>query len=364
MAYWGGSIPWVTTAQIDFNTVLAANESITELGLKNSAAKLLRPGTLLLALYGQGKTRGKVAILGIAATTNQACASIVVSDAVSRAYVFHYLASQYDAIRQLSNSGSQDNLNGQLVRSIQVPVPPLRAEQEAIAEALSDADALIESLEQLLAKKRQIKQGAMQELLTGQRRLPGFSEAWRLLRFGKLVSLRKERLDPRQAGEQNFCVELEHIEQGTGCLTGHTTTGDGSSLKSIFAEGDVLFGKLRAYLRKYWLATEGGVCSTEIWVLVAQRHTLIPTFLFQLVRMGRFIEVASSAYGTHMPRSDWSVVRNHEVAVPSVQEQSAIAITLADMDAELTALEARVAKTRLLKQGMAQALLTGRIRLV
>ena len=256
------------------------------------------------------------------------------------------------------------NLNQSALANLVVLLPKSRAEQERVAEALGTADALIEWLEQLLVKKRHIKQGAMQELLTGQRRSPGFSEAWRLLRFGELVSLRKERVDPRQAGEQHFCVELEHIAQGTGCLTGHSSTGDGSSLKSVFVKGDVLFGKLRAYLQKYWLATEGGVCSTEIWVLVAKSHTLIPAFLFQLVKMGSFIEVASSAYGTHMPRSDWSVVRNHEVAVPSVQEQSAIATTLSDMDDEITALEARLAKTRLLKQGMAQALLTGRVRLV
>ena len=80
--YWDGDIPWITTSQIDFNTINEAEQRITELGLKSSAAKLLMPGTLLLALYGQGKTRGKIGTLAIKATTNQACASIVVSSAV------------------------------------------------------------------------------------------------------------------------------------------------------------------------------------------------------------------------------------------------------------------------------------------
>ena len=247
---------------------------------------------------------------------------------------------------------------------VPIPVPPTKDEQEAIAEALSDADALIESLEQLLAKKRQIKQGAMQELLTGKMRLPGFSWEWEVKRFGEIAQLRKERIDPRRTGFRGFCLELEHIEQGTGCLAGYTATSAGSSLKSVFQKDDVLFGKLRAYLRKYWLANREGVCSTEIWVLTAKRELLIPEFLFQLVKVDRFIEAASSAYGKHMPRSDWNVVKNYELWLPKVPQQAAIAAVLSDMDAEIAALEAKLAKARDLKQGMMQELLTGRIRLV
>ena len=87
-------------------------------------------------------------------------------------------------------------------------------------------------------------------------------------------------------------------------------------------------------------------------------------FLFQIVQTNEFIDVASNAYGTHMPRSDWNIVKNHELKLPGVAEQTAIAEVLSDMDAELTALEQRRDKTRLLKQAMMQELLTGRTRLV
>jgi len=132
----------------------------------------------------------------------------------------------------------------------------------------------------------------------------------------------------------------------------------------VFQADEVLYGKLRAYLRKYWLADREAVCTTEIWVLTAKRALLIPEFLFQLVKVDRFIEAASSAYGTHMPRSDWSVVKNYEVSLPRVPEQIAIATILSDMDAAISALEAKLAKARQLKRGMMQELLTGRIRLV
>ena len=361
--YWNGDIPWITTSEIDFRTIDHAKQFITKEGVTNSAAKLLPPGTLLMALYGQGKTRGKVGVLGIEAASNQACAAISLHQDVSRDFIFHFLSSQYEAIRRLSNTGNQENLNSSLVRSIPILLPTL-AEQQAIAEALSDVDALIDALERLISKKRAIKQGAMQALLTGRRRLSGFDGEWEVTRFGDITQLRLDRVDPRRSGEVDFCVELENIEQGTGRLLSYADTDTGLSLKSVFQRDDVLFGKLRAYLRKFWLADRDGVCSTEIWVFKALRSRIIPTFLFQLVTMDEFIEVASTAYGTHMPRSDWKIVQNHEVRLPSLAEQTAIAAILSDMDAEIAALERRRDKTKLLKQGMMQELLTGRIRLV
>ncbi|BAY24215.1 type I restriction-modification enzyme S subunit [Calothrix sp. NIES-2100] len=169
-SYWNGNIPWITTSQIDFNTITSPDEFITEIGLNNSSAKIYDEGTLLMAMYGQGKTRGKVAILGIKATTNQACASIRLYQLTSNKYVFFYLSHKYDEIRKLSNNGNQENLNGEIIKSIRIPIPPL-TEQKAIAQILSDMDTEITALEQKRDKYKAIKQGMMQELLTGKTRL-------------------------------------------------------------------------------------------------------------------------------------------------------------------------------------------------
>ena len=245
----------------------------------------------------------------------------------------------------------------------QIPLPSAK-EQRAIAAALSDVDGLISSLDRLISKKRAVKTAAMQQLLTGKRRLPGFKGEWETRQFGEIASPRRERVDPRKVYSHLFCVELEHIESGTGRLLGSTSTSDQSSLKSVFEVGDVLFGKLRSYLRKYWLADRAGVCSTEVWVLSPNGRRTTSGFLSQIVKMDRFIEAASTAYGTHMPRADWSVVKKHELALPGLEEQIAIATVLSDMDAEIETLEARREKTRKIKQGMMQELLTGRTRLV
>lgn len=268
--------------------------------------------------------------------------------------------------RLVSNStvSANTNINQDALKRLQIGFPASLPEQRAIAAALSDVDGLLSGLNRLIGKKRDLKQAAMDQLLTGQTRLPGFHGDWQVKQFGEVATPRKERVDPRRNGVQEFCIELEHIDQATGNLIGSTKTGDNASLKSMFRKGDVLFGKLRAYLRKYWMADRAGVCSTEIWVFVPNSKLMTSSYLFQIIKVDRFIESASMAYGTHMPRSDWNVVRNYELRIPSLPEQAAIAEVLTDMDSELAALEQRRVKTRALKQGMMQELLTGKTRLI
>lgn len=157
-SYWGGDIPWVKTAQIQncFINSDDVDEWITQDGLKNSAAKMVPKGTILMAMYGQGKTRGQVAILGLDATVNQACAAIELDAEVSRDYVYQQLLFRYQAIRALSNTGSQENLNAGLIREIGFPLPA-RVEQDYVAELLTNWDAAIEKTDQLIALRARQK---------------------------------------------------------------------------------------------------------------------------------------------------------------------------------------------------------------
>lgn len=151
--YWGGDVPWVTTGEIQFNTITKTTEKISVKGLQNSSAKLFPPGTLLMAMYGQGKTRGQVAKLGIEAATNQACAAILLNENNDPDFYFQYLSSQYDELRELGNAGTQKNLNGGILKGVAVPVPPYK-EQRRIANILSTWDRAIATTERLLANGR------------------------------------------------------------------------------------------------------------------------------------------------------------------------------------------------------------------
>ncbi len=149
--YWGGSIPWVKTGQIDFNVIEEADEFITQAGLEGSAARMFPAGTILMAMYGQGVTRGRVALLGIAATTNQACAAIeVISAETDRDFLYWTLAGKYEELRAMSESrgGNQSNLNAQLIRAVKIPLPDLETQRAIVAE--------IEAEQALVATNREL----------------------------------------------------------------------------------------------------------------------------------------------------------------------------------------------------------------
>ena len=162
--YWGGEVPWVTTSIVDFNVIESTRESISSAGLSNSSAKVFPKRTVLVALYGQGKTRGKVAMLGVEAATNQACAAILPSDEVDPRFVFLNLSGRYEEIRANSNSGGQKNLSQALVRDLPFAYPKERAEQHRIAECLTALDDQIAAQARKLETLKQHKRGLLQQL--------------------------------------------------------------------------------------------------------------------------------------------------------------------------------------------------------
>lgn len=163
-AYWGGTIPWITTSLVDFRVITGAEEFITAEGLENSSAKLFPKGTVLMAMYGQGKTRGQVALLGLQAATNQACAAILPREDVDPYFVFLSLAGRYEEIREMSNSGGQENLSQELVRKIPFSFPTDEAEQRKVTSCLSSFDDLIAAQSDQLEALKTHKKGLMQQL--------------------------------------------------------------------------------------------------------------------------------------------------------------------------------------------------------
>lgn len=172
--YWGGDIPWVSTTLIDFNTITTTNEFITKVGLKESSAKFFEKSTILMAMYGQGKTRGKVALLGIDAAINQACAAITVDKGMNADFVFQNLCSRYDEIRSISNQGGQENLSGAIVKKIPLSYPdPKSREQQIIADCLISIDDLISAEAEKLTALKDHKKGLMQHLFPASEEVNG-----------------------------------------------------------------------------------------------------------------------------------------------------------------------------------------------
>ncbi len=169
-AYWGGAIPWIKTGQINFATIDRADEYITESGLENSAATIFPAGTIVMAMYGQGSTRGRVGVLGLPAATNQACVAFL-DLRVCPAFLYQFLAGHYEQLRRLGQEGTQKNLSVQLLHRVKLPRPP-RDEQVRIAKYLDDFDQLIRDATHSVAQLTRTKSGLLHDLLSGKVRVP------------------------------------------------------------------------------------------------------------------------------------------------------------------------------------------------
>ena len=175
---------------------------------------------------------------------------------------------------------------------------------------------------------------------------------WEEKPFEEIASLITASIVPSKAGTMH-CVELEHLEQGSGQRLGYVEAENQSSNKRLFETGDVLFGKLRPYLKKYWLATEDGCCSSEIWVL-RPLSGVLSEYLLAIVSSDDFISVANTSEGTKMPRASWNLVANAEFPVPSFEEQRLIADFLSNFDEAIAAAKKELELWKELKKGLLQ----------
>jgi len=276
--------------------------------------------------------------------------------------------------------GNRQGLNFEQIGRIIVPIPPL-PEQTAIATALSDVDALISGLDRLIEKKRAIKQAAMLELLTGKRRLPGFSGEWNDFSLKEIFSIINSSNLPREnlseygdigyihygdihtykntifdCSKEKFpFINSELVKEipllRDGDLIMVDASEDYSGLGKSFEIKNVGLSKIVAGLHTIVLRGDDSIISNNY----KQFIQFLPMFKLEIIKIATGISV----YGVSK-----SNLSNIEISLPPLPEQTAIATVLSDMDTEISALEARKAKTISLKQGMMQELLTGRIRLV
>ncbi len=314
-----------------------------------------------------GANAGKLNVVdGKYGVTDNNTIIVRISDSVLWSYVWRQLDAK--RLNSMVFGSGQPLITGTQIKNLLIPFPSTRAEQEAIAQALSDADALIESLEQLLAKKRQLKQGAMQELLTGKKRLPGFKqrpgykqtevglipEDWGLDFIENLAHITtgsRNTQDRVDDGQYPFFVRSQAVERiNSYSFDGEAvlTAGDGVGTGKVF---HYIKGKFDAHQRVYRISNFSEEISGYFFYLYFSSHFY-----------GRIMQMTAKSSVDSVRRE--MIVRMLIPLPPTKAEQETIATILSDMDAEIAALESKLAKARRLKQGMMQELLTGRIRLV
>jgi type I restriction enzyme S subunit len=242
-------------------------------------------------------------------------------------------------------------ISGEKLWKMKLPIPSL-PEQRAIAAALLDVDDLISALDKLTAKKRAVKSAAMQQLLTGKQRLPGFSGEWETRRLGDVAAIKtgdKNNQDKVEGGRHPFFVRSQHVEK----INSYSFDGEAILVPGEGGIGSIFHyvnGKFDYHQRVYKISNFQADTSGKF---------LYYWMLRSFDKQARSNSVKATVDSLRLP-----TFLGFEFLAPSIEEQTAIATVLSDMDAEIEALEARREKTRRIKQGMMQELLTGKTRLV
>jgi type I restriction enzyme, S subunit len=272
-------------------------------------------------------------------------------------------------LNRYSESSAQPGLSVSKVLKLPIALPNSKSEQTAIARALSDVDALLDELDRLVVKKRDLKQAVMQQLLTGEIRLPGFDGEWEVRRLGDVADTDPENLRSQTRPDFAFnYIALDDVDHGL--LRSYTeqrfATAPSRARRKLRLD-DVLVSTVRPNLQSHLLfRAEGGnwLCSTGFCVVRCRPGVSHPGYIFfQLFAHEVSRQIEALLTGSNYPAINSGDVRALEIPIPGFAEQTAIATVLSDIDAELRALDARRQKTRDIKQAMMQELLTGETRL-
>jgi type I restriction enzyme S subunit len=348
-----------------------ANNYISEAQRKALGAARLPKRAIVFAKVGAAVFQERKRILAQDSCIDNNLAAFIVDEDKLDVRFAHYLLTAFK-MSELVAVGALPSLNGGQLRSIPLLVPNDLAEQRRIARFLADADEMIATLERLIAKKQAIKQGMMQQLLTGRARLPGFTTEWRDARLGSLGMFLKgrgiKRDDVRSTGVA--CIRYGEIYTAFGDYTDEArsfVTPDVASTALPIRRGDVLFAgsgetKVEIGMSLAYTGKRDAVAGGDIIVLRGTGFD--PVFLASLLNSPEVsAQKARKGQGDAVVHISSHALADVELKLPGFEEQGAIATVIKDADAEISALAGRLAKTRAIKQGMMQQLLTGRTRL-
>ena len=370
--YWGGNIAWCTPSDITSTPTKYINvteRTITEAGLNNSAATVMPAGSILLCTRA---TIGELKINSIPMATNQGFKNITVNNSGNAEFLYYLLQTKKSRMLDLAIGSTFLEISKTALSKILLQIP-MRDEQNKIADALSDMDNLVVVLEKQIAKKKAIKQGTMQELLTGKRRLTGFFGEWVNTKIGSITEVYSGgtpntsepafwggKIPWMNSGELN----LKIVRQVQGRIT--EVGMDSSSTHFIPAEcvliGLAGQGKTRgtAAFNTFPLCTNQSIAA-----IYPNPNKFDSKFLYYKMdtQYDQLRELSSGDGGRGGLNK--KLILDYEVVIPqSIDEQAAIATILTEMDYEIENLEMKLTKYRQVKQGMMQQLLTGKIRIL
>ena len=354
--YFNGNIPWLKSGEVAQGLVYKAEETITELGLKNSSAKLFPPDTILVAMYGV--TAGVVGLLKFETATNQAICGIFPNENVDPYFLFSYLSSKRDYFLGKSVGTSQPNISQLTNRDTEIPLPPL-VEQKQIAALFQSIETVMEQVDGQVQHLKALQKTLVNGLLNKEPEFGNLLSSKNCIpsTFGEIAECDKKY--PEHEKEVERFVGLEYIEADNFQLQGWGEIANGTTFSKRFATGDVLFGKRRAYLKKVAIADFDGVCSGDILVIRAKAKKMLQGLLPYYISADAFIQHAvSTSAGSLSPRTKWKDLAELEVSIPDIKIQEKILEVLQQLDNTVNQLKQQKTTLKNLKQKLLNEILS------
>lgn len=369
--YYNGKINWISSGELNYNVIYDTIEHISEEALRNTNLCLHAPGTFLMAITGLEATgtRGKCAFVGAPSATNQSCLAINGTNKMDIKYLYWYYRMYGDYLAfKYSQGTKQQSFTATIVKNLPITYPKQVIEQHHIASALTSIDNLIASLGKLIEKKKNIKQGAMQQLLTGKTRLKGFTEPWVYRKISEIATTSSGGTPSRSIpnyyyGDIKWFTTTELKDNYLYDSVEHITREalNNSSAK-MFSANTILMAMYGATIGKLGVLKEPSTTNQACCAIKC--NDIVEIFLFYILLYNRK-SIIEKGCGAGQPNISQAIVNELSFLVPPCEkEQQAIATILTKMDDEITAIEAKRAKYEAIKQGMMQQLLTGKIRLI
>ena len=380
--YWeNGDIPWVKTAEIDYRVIDVTQEKITRLGLESSSTKVFPAGTLLVAMYGQGVTRGRAGILGIDAATNQACAAITPHDEneILTRFVYFFLQYQYEALRQMGHGANQRNLNMALLRGFPIAYPPL-SEQRRIAGVLGLVQRAVEQQERLRTLVAELKQTLLHHLFThglrGEPQKPTdlgpIPQSWELRPCDELCEMISVGVVVRPASHyvpsgvpafRSFNVREDRLNP-SDLVYFSEETNNTKLAKSKLRKGDVLVVRTGYPGTSCVVPDEYDGANCIDLVIVRPKQALVRSgFLSRFFNTpaGKRQAVAAK-HGLAQQHLNVAAVKRTQIPVPSLEEQTEIDAAMATVQRKLALIESRKIALTSLFRTLLHQLMTAQLR--
>ena len=373
--YEDGCWPWLKTQELQDGWLDDSEEHITDDAVASSSAKVLPENTVLMAMYGA--TVGRLGILRRPMTCNQACCAMIVDPGrADYRYLFYQLLHARPRIRNLATGAAQQNLSGQLIKSLQFPCPPL-PEQRAIAAVLGSIDETLERTEEVIAAKEQLRNSLLHELLThgvpdwhtewkevaGLGTIPA---AWQIVRLGDVVKINHSNWDPTDGSSILYLDLTAVVAPGILAKSKKIAAADAPSrARRRVHDGDILVSTVRPNLRGFARivnAPDNLIASTGFAVLTPL-STVNHSFVYYHVMADPFaIYLNNATTGQAYPAVRPTDIANYRIPLPSLEEQRTITAVLDGIDETLARTRSERDRLQFLKEAIADVLLTGRVQ--